>query len=578
MTDLPPYPRNYICIVPPIPTVTGIGTVGNPYVLSYPSMWSTLPAGSQSAAKGVDLAQLKAQGFVVGVSCALGWEISILGEAQKYYDAYFKPFVDADIPVIADTLWVIYDSPTMRYEDTRVTKSPVYVQHDAPPTPPTAYVSYQLAYNWNGYAAGTWFNGCPINVNTGSLTAYSNVVSLLYDPDGVTPRIPLESEFTTAFDDGLEFLINNNIKGVTLEGKHDVIAEYLSAFAHTHNIEFMQMWAYQESPYYSLEVWGGAPLYTPNTFVDGWVGPWSDPPRLPTLAELEAHWDYRIGLADENLIELYALYWCMPHSRVGYSNGTTRDVVTAHNYGTWMCAYIWANHPTIKFGILTIIHSPRITGVYSPWSNTSHLTCERDTAWYEDCDWDGATAMGIAGTGATQEYPFNAPHDWTNQRHANAVATLNYIRDTYGGKWDSSWTQNTTRYYPSMGWAADEVIISRFTDLAPKPTHTLSQTGCTPLYSSVSICDTLATIQPDTFANTGNELILLKDIGVASTHDITVTSSIDPLTHVDHTLALSPDRGTLIGPYPLDEYGVLPTITYDNTNLYVSVLKVEASA
>jgi len=102
-----------------------------------------------------------------------------------------------------------------------------------------------------------------------------------------------------------------------------------------------------------------------------------------------------------------------------------------------------------------------------------------------------------------------------------------------------------------------------------------AQEGIIPYYSGAgSYCfhDPL----PDTFANTGNELILLKNYGAASTHDITVTSSLDPLVNSLYSLALSPERGTFIGPYPLDDYGALPTITYDNTNLYVSVLKVES--
>jgi len=60
-------------------------------------------------------------------------------------------------------------------------------------------------------------------------------------------------------------------------------------------------------------------------------------------------------------------------------------------------------------------------------------------------------------------------------------------------------------------------------------------------------------------------------------HEITVTST-DTVTHKDYTFPCSPDRGTFIGPYPLEDYGALPTITYDNTNLYVSILKVEPTA
>jgi len=104
-----------------------------------------------------------------------------------------------------------------------------------------------------------------------------------------------------------------------------------------------------------------------------------------------------------------------------------------------------------------------------------------------------------------------------------------------------------------------------------------SQNGLEPYYSGASSCGHTTPISLDSFTNTGNELILIKDVGAASTHDITVTST-DTLTHEDYTLTCLPERGTFIGPYPLDDYGALPTIIYDNTNLYVSVLKVEPTA
>ena len=56
----------------------------------------------------------------------------------------------------------------------------------------------------------------------------------------------------------------------------------------------------------------------------------------------------------------------------------------------------------------------------------------------------------------------------------------------------------------------------------------------------------------------------------SSTHTITVAGTGASETY---TLTLSPNRGTVIGPYPLIDFGALPTITYDNTNLYVSIIK-----
>ena len=103
-----------------------------------------------------------------------------------------------------------------------------------------------------------------------------------------------------------------------------------------------------------------------------------------------------------------------------------------------------------------------------------------------------------------------------------------------------------------------------------------NSSGLTPSYSGASLCGHPPL--PDTFANTGNEIILLKEYTTAcAVHEITVTST-DTLTHEDNTITCLPDRGTIIGPYPLDEFGALPTISYDNTNLYVSILKVEPTA
>jgi len=105
----------------------------------------------------------------------------------------------------------------------------------------------------------------------------------------------------------------------------------------------------------------------------------------------------------------------------------------------------------------------------------------------------------------------------------------------------------------------------------------MKETGLSPGYLGVTPC----THDPpltSTFDNTGNELILLKNyVDNCGVHTITVTST-DTLTHEDYTLTCLPERGTIIGPYPLDTYGAVPTIEYDNTNLYVSILKVRASA
>lgn len=100
--------------------------------------------------------------------------------------------------------------------------------------------------------------------------------------------------------------------------------------------------------------------------------------------------------------------------------------------------------------------------------------------------------------------------------------------------------------------------------------------GISPYYDGASVC-THDTPKIDRFENTGDELLLLKNVdyddGACRVHSITVTST-DTLTTDERTIALSPTSGKFIGPYPLETYGALPTITYDNTNIYVSILKV----
>jgi hypothetical protein len=96
--------------------------------------------------------------------------------------------------------------------------------------------------------------------------------------------------------------------------------------------------------------------------------------------------------------------------------------------------------------------------------------------------------------------------------------------------------------------------------------------GIIPSYAGAGACGGTAPILTDTFTNTGNELLLLKHGNIGDgcrVHDITVTGADET---IDYTLALSPDRGTFIGPFPLPLFGPYPTITYDNTNLYISVL------
>lgn len=106
-----------------------------------------------------------------------------------------------------------------------------------------------------------------------------------------------------------------------------------------------------------------------------------------------------------------------------------------------------------------------------------------------------------------------------------------------------------------------------------KQPQVMTQTGLTPYYCGASTCTHELIKPPDIFDNTGNEIIVIKEYTPTATeHDITVTSSKSTY-HEDYTLALSPDRGTILGPFATRYFGTLPTITYDTTNLYISILK-----
>ena len=104
----------------------------------------------------------------------------------------------------------------------------------------------------------------------------------------------------------------------------------------------------------------------------------------------------------------------------------------------------------------------------------------------------------------------------------------------------------------------------------------LSQRGTPPYYRRASQCfkfgasaRTWSPPPPDTFTNTGNEIIMLKSTASAS-HTVTVTGTHET---ENYTLALSQNTPAFLGPYPVATFGTTPTITYDNSNLYVSILK-----
>lgn len=85
-----------------------------------------------------------------------------------------------------------------------------------------------------------------------------------------------------------------------------------------------------------------------------------------------------------------------------------------------------------------------------------------------------------------------------------------------------------------------------------------------PYYVGAGSCNSTAT---NTFVNTGNEILMVKSNGTTATaHTISVGD-------VEYTLTISPTRPVFLGTFPLEQFGASPTITYDNYDVMVTVIK-----
>lgn len=224
--------------------------------------------------------------------------------------------------------------------------------------------------------------------------------------------------------------------------------------------------------------------------------------------------DWRIQHVDEIIIEVYSMY----------------DAEVAAR----SAKYIHENYPDMPLGVITSIAGP-LNGTWW-WGSLDILT-----------------------------------------QKLNCASALAKIKINAGYKLDIIEDMPIYNSGETVQEQGDFISGLYATELGTKHVSLSNQNGITPPYSGAApYCS--RDPQPDTFVNAGNELILLKNYGVdCAAHEITITST-DTLTHKDYTLTCLPERGTFIGPYPLEDYGALPTIEYDNTNLYVSVLKVEPTA
>jgi hypothetical protein len=147
------------------------------------------------------------------------------------------------------------------------------------------------------------------------------------------------------------------------------------------------------------------------------------------------------------------------------------------------------------------------------------------------------------------------------------------MQSIYGRKLDFTVIQ-----YYDCNETIDEAIewhesLNLLTHQTPafKRTQNMSQSGINPYYLGASDC-TYPPLSPlvDTFTNTGNEIILIKSIGACSVHTILVNN-------YPYTMAIPPDHGIPLGPFPVRSFGKLPTITYDNTNLYISIIEDDSA-
>ena len=145
---------------------------------------------------------------------------------------------------------------------------------------------------------------------------------------------------------------------------------------------------------------------------------------------------------------------------------------------------------------------------------------------------------------------------------------------TFGHKLDFSIAQ----WWDCMGTFDEMLNFNDYLNLTyhptgviNKPVQQMEQKGHVPAYGGAAICTYPATSPlVDTFTNTGNEIIMLKSAGRScNVHALTVTGTS---ATQNYTVAIPPDRATFLGPYSIDEFGTLPTITYDNTNLYISIV------
>ena len=250
---------------------------------------------------------------------------------------------------------------------------------------------------------------------------------------------------------------------------------------------------------------------------------------------------WRLSQVDEVVMEQYASW--------PYDN--SRDFITN-------CA---TNHPSLPIGV---------TSTYGVVPTV--------TLWWGD-------ETGQAYTNDMQQARMKAEY---NHLDTLAAGGLSLIEVGGGYYWTAGWGYLGTpdaALYPPYDYFFSAFAIVDFMEsftmqrgtgagtYPTQPVQPLSEQGYVPYYCGASRC-TAGTAPPDTFTNTGNEVIMLKSYSGNTNHTITVSGTLpNGLTKTQsYTRTLSPNQGTPLGPFPVDQFGSLPTITYDNTNLYVAIV------
>jgi hypothetical protein len=259
--------------------------------------------------------------------------------------------------------------------------------------------------------------------------------------------------------------------------------------------------------------WWMANYYLPDIGGETWETWWGDE---GTYHDIYGTFDWRIDQFD---LILQEMYW-------------QQDILQCIELG----GYIHENHPDTPYGVISCLNATPGGEIW--WGETIH-------------DTDPTHLRTFAGQQLLAHHAC-----YTVQ-----AATGNF--DIFGCMCGTPDAYNPSYIDSLTWWDGCKGLWGVPLDMC--------QYGLIPHYVGASYCGHDDTPIPDTFVNTGSELLLLKNYGTGCTvHDITITGTDET---IDYTLAVSPDRGTPIGPFPLEQFGALPTITYDNTNLYISILK-----